>query len=72
MYYRNELFYRLHTVPLNLRARLYHYACQLAQEDQVVVTVIDDACSLWVSLRSPNAAALSSQNEKLPEFVFPE
>lgn len=72
MYYRNELFYRLHAVPLDLRARLYHYACQLAQENQVVVTIAEDTCCLWVSLRSSNVAALSVYKEKLQDFVYPE
>ena len=55
MYYRNELFYRLHTVDISNRARLYHYACKLAQRDTIVVSASDISCSIWVSLRSPGA-----------------
>ena len=70
MYYQNELFYRLHTISSESRAQLYHYACQLAQHDYVVVTLTDDECSIWVSLRSPNITALSLRKQALPEFVY--
>ncbi len=71
MYYRNELFYRLHTISSESRARLYHYACKLSKHDCVVVTTTDDTCSLWVSLRSPNIAALRLRRQMLPTFVYP-
>jgi hypothetical protein len=74
MYYRNELFYRLHTIGLEHRARLYHYACKLAHHDTVIVTTTNDRCSIWVSLRSPSATALNMRNQPLPPFMdaFPE
>jgi hypothetical protein len=69
MYYQNELFYRLHTVDIKARARLYHYACKLAQKDFVVVTADHDRCSVWVSLRSPSVSALVLRQKPLPPFV---
>lgn len=69
MYCENELFYRLHSVDVQHRARLYHYACQLAQRDVLVVTTSTTQCSIWVSLRSPNVTALTLRHQPLPDFV---
>ena len=69
MYYRSELFYRLHTVDIKYRARLYHYACKLAQHDAVMVSATDTSCSIWVSLRSPSATASNLRHQKLPPFM---
>jgi hypothetical protein len=71
MYHQNELFYRLHTVPLALRAQLYHYACRLAQRDNVMVTASNTHCSIWVSLRSPSVTALTLRRQPLPPFLQP-
>lgn len=72
MYYQNELFYRLHTVPTSIRARLYHYACKLARKDTVLVTNADSMCSIWVSLRSPSITATHLRNQELPDFLIAE
>lgn len=69
MYYRNELFYRLYSIDLKHRARLYHYACKLAQKDVVVVTSTDVSCSIWISLRSASAIAQNPYEQKLPTFM---
>ncbi|HEY9624487.1 MAG TPA: hypothetical protein V6C78_29290 [Crinalium sp.] len=69
MYYRNELFYRLYSIDIKHRARLYHYACKLAQHDNVVVTATDVSCSIWVSLRSPSAIATNLREQELPLFL---
>ncbi|HHP7244112.1 MAG TPA: hypothetical protein ACFE0H_05435 [Elainellaceae cyanobacterium] len=69
MYYQNELFYRLHTVPAPLRARLYHYACKLAQQDTVIVSSSDSMCSVWVSLHSPNIMSKQLRKQELPAFL---
>ena len=52
MFYHNELFYRLQTAATDHRAKLYQRACQLAQQDDVVVTTSEHVCSVWLSLRS--------------------
>lgn len=72
MYHQNELFYRLHTTPLHLRAQLYHYACRLGQRDNVMVTASDTHCSIWVSLRSPSVTALTLRRQPLPAFLQPD
>ncbi|MBD1869793.1 hypothetical protein H6F88_28210 [Oculatella sp. FACHB-28] len=69
MYFRSELFYRLHTVGIEHRARLYHYACRLARHDAVIVTASDADCSVWVSLRSPSITALSLRSELFPPLI---
>ncbi|HIK55362.1 MAG TPA: hypothetical protein IGS37_09385 [Synechococcales cyanobacterium M55_K2018_004] len=63
--YRSELYYRLRTVPYKQRARLYHFACKMAQRDRVLVTTSSTTCSLWMSLRSPSARSLQK-----PPFPF--
>ncbi|RMF63475.1 MAG: hypothetical protein D6742_17475 [Cyanobacteria bacterium J069] len=55
MHYRSELYYRLHTVESQQRARLYHFACRIAQRETVAVSANDHTCSIWVSLRSASA-----------------
>jgi hypothetical protein len=72
MYYRNELFYRLHTVGIGTRAQLYHYACRLARRDNVVVTASERQCSIWVSLRSPSVTALTLRRQPLPPALHPD
>ena len=72
MYYQNELFYRLHSVSIGTRAQLYHYACKLAQRDNVVVTASDQQCSIWVSLRSPSVTALTLRRQPLPPALRPD
>lgn len=68
MYYRNELFYRLHTVDLGNRARLYHYACKLAQRDRVVVSASDHSCSIWMSLRSSEFNRITPGDRTFPAY----
>lgn len=70
MYYRNELFYRLYSVSLKHRAKLYHHACRMAQDEMVVVSAGDRICSLWISLRGSGASELQGHNlKKLPPFL---
>jgi hypothetical protein len=66
MYYRNELYYRLHTVESKKRSRLYHYACKLSLTEIVIVTANSETYSLWISLRSPKAIALNHQAPLIP------
>lgn len=68
MYYRSELYYRLHTVDVEQRAGLYLYACKLSQENTVVVTSTDKACSLWLNLRSSGATSFPN-NSPLPPLA---
>ncbi len=67
MYYRSELFYRLHSADVAQRARLFQYACRLSQQDKVVVTLSENSCSVWVSLRSPSAAHAHLHEPHFPE-----
>ena len=69
MYYRNELFCRLQSVPARYRAQLYHYACRLAQKESVVVSAGTEQYSIWVGLRSPDAIELITGNCPLPAFL---
>jgi hypothetical protein len=69
MYYRNELFYRLHSIEMRHRARLYHYACRLAQKEAVIVSATSTSCSIWLSLRSPHATASNLHSHGLPAFM---
>lgn len=51
-HYHNELYYRALTVETNHRTRLYHLACKLSEKGGAVVVSLDDQqCSLWISLR---------------------
>ncbi len=70
MYYRSELYYRLHTVDARLRARLYHYACKLSRQNAVVVTTSDNVYSLWLNLRSSSVTDISSDSRLLPLMDF--
>lgn len=69
MYYRSELFYRLYTVDLAHRAKLYHHACKMSLQDDVVVTTTPQTCSIWISLRSPNASNLVPIDGMVPPFM---
>ncbi|MEB3289331.1 MAG: hypothetical protein VKI82_05415 [Leptolyngbya sp.] len=52
-HYQNELYYRALTVESDKRTRLYHLACKLSQQGGgVLVSLSDDQCSLWISLRN--------------------
>jgi len=68
MYYRNELYYRLQSVTVTHRAKLYHYACKLAQSHPVIVTTRADECSVWISLRGKEANDWVSHHNGLPSF----
>ncbi|NET10438.1 MAG: hypothetical protein F6K16_38205 [Symploca sp. SIO2B6] len=68
--YNGEIFCCLCTLPPKYRAQLYHYACCLSQKDSVVITLADQQCSLWVSLRSPNLGMLKTQ--KIDESTIDE
>ncbi|MEM9216928.1 MAG: hypothetical protein AAGD25_21585 [Cyanobacteria bacterium P01_F01_bin.150] len=70
--YEGDIFCCLCTVDSEYRPQLYHYACHLMQKDSVVITVSDEHCSLWISLRSPNLGHLKSQcidEERISEFL---
>jgi hypothetical protein len=72
MYYRNELFYCLYSIEIKQRARLYHYACKLAQDHMVIISSTDVLCHIWISLRSEGAIAQGSGNLELStlrEFI---
>ena len=62
MVYEGELLCRICTLPTTYRAQLYHYAYHLAKRDSVVISITDESCSLWISLRSPNLEYLKAQN----------
>lgn len=66
LYYRNELYYRVATVGLEQRARLYHHACRVSQTSYAVVTMTQIHCSLWVSLRSSATAVAAHSFVYLP------
>lgn len=52
-HYHNELYYRALTVESEKRTRLYHLACKLNEKGgSVVVSISDNQCSLWISLRN--------------------
>lgn len=60
MNYRGELFYRLHTADASERAKVFQTACRLSQRGaSLVLTLSDEQCSLWGSLRSQSVAALA-------------
>lgn len=60
MNYRGELFYRLHTADASERARVFQTACRLSQRGaSLVLTLSDERCSLWGSLRSQSVEALA-------------
>jgi hypothetical protein len=57
-HYGNELYYRALTVEATKRTRLYHLACKFSEQQAgALVSVTDDQCSLWISLRSQRMAA---------------
>lgn len=68
MYYRHELYYRLHTADISKRAKVYHYACKMAQQSAIAVTASQQQCSIWVSLRGPGAKVISGYRLGLPPF----
>lgn len=52
-HYQNELYYRALTVESDKRTRLYHLACKLSEQGgTVLITVGDEQCSVWISLRN--------------------
>ncbi|PZO41291.1 MAG: hypothetical protein DCF21_06640 [Leptolyngbya sp.] len=54
----NELYYRALTVEAEKRTRLYHLACRFSEQQAgALVSVADNQCSLWISLRSQMMAA---------------
>ena len=53
MHLQNELYYRLKQANPEYRTRLYQLACKLTQKGaDVVLTVGEQNCSLWASIRS--------------------
>ena len=57
-HYSNELYYRALTVESTRRTRLYHLACKFSEQQAgALVSIADDQCSLWISLRSQMMAA---------------
>jgi hypothetical protein len=69
LYYHHELFYRLQTTASEFRPQLYQSACQLAQQEAVVMTVSSDTCSLWVRSQSPSAQILSQRNQVIQNLA---
>lgn len=68
-HYHNELYYRALTVESSYRTRLYHLACKLSGKGGVIVVSLDDQqCSLWISLRDQALAheAMNGQVAGLP------
>lgn len=65
LFYQNELFYRLQTLSATHRATLYQHACQLAQQDSVIVTASLTEYSMWISLRSPRLSHFVQKLETL-------
>ena len=62
-HYQNELYYRALTVESEKRTRLYHLACKLSQQGGVVlVSIRDDQCSLWISLRNQSMVHQAMEN----------
>lgn len=62
-HYQNELFYRALTVESDKRTRLYHLACKLSQQGGVVlVSISDNQCSLWISLRNQSMVHQAMEN----------
>ena len=51
MCYHSELYYRRYTASIRHRAKIYHYACKLANRTSIIVTTTSRQCSIWVSLR---------------------
>ncbi len=60
VHFQNELYYRLKQEPIEGRSKLYQSACRFAQQGAVVLlTVNEQQCSLWASLRNQEVAALN-------------
>ncbi len=68
MYYRGELYYRLHSAGIALRARVYHYACKMILHENVIVTADEQSCSIWVSLRSETLKPIAARPVPLKSF----
>lgn len=62
MVYDGELLCQICTLPATHRAQLYHYAYHLAKRDVVVISITDESCHLWISLRSSNLGYLKTQH----------
>ncbi len=57
VHFHNELYYRLRQSPADSRAQLYQVACRLAQHGaDILLTVSDESCSLWINLRNQKLA----------------
>lgn len=57
-HFANELYYRALTVETDKRTRLYHLACKFSEQQAgALVSIADNQCSLWISLRSQAMAA---------------
>lgn len=66
LHYRNELFYRARTVNSSERTRLYQLACRLCDRNaDLVLSAIEDSCSLWISLRNQKLAVLALRQANL-------
>jgi hypothetical protein len=71
-HYRNELYYRALSVETHQRMRLYHLACKFAKQGaETLVTLSDNRCSLWISLRS-QAIANQVTNKTVPGLPHPK
>lgn len=79
MNYQQEMFCRLCTLAPQCRAQLYQFGCKLTQNGTpVVISITDQHCSLWVSLRDPIVKAVLIDGipldlpNTLPEKDFPD
>jgi hypothetical protein len=72
MHYRSELFYLLYTADAQYRSQVYHYACKLAQNNTIVISMTEASCRIWVSLRSPQAIASILQKHPIPKYLSSE
>ncbi|MDB9518412.1 hypothetical protein PN466_15820 [Roseofilum reptotaenium CS-1145] len=59
MNYKQEMFCRLYTLRPQFRAQLYQFGCKLTYNGtRVVISITEQHCSLWVSLRDPIVKAV--------------
>lgn len=68
-HYHNELYYRALTVDRDQRTRLYRLACTISDQGGVIlVSLGDDQCSLWISLRNQflSHQMMEGYRDKLP------
>ncbi len=63
LHHDNELFYRALVVDTEKRPRLYHMGCKLSEQGgTTLITITDQSCSLWLSLRGQDLLTQVQQN----------